>query len=91
MELQVLDYEVWGNQEDGWDVNDVFKGSLIVDLPEDFTNEQLLNALIEIGYFSDKANMETVAFQDLSEFSVEFLEADTGMPLGRVEPIIARY
>ena len=38
-------YDVWGNEKDGWDVNDGFRCGVSVTLPEDATDAQVIAAI----------------------------------------------
>lgn len=40
-----VSYDVWGNAEDGFEVNQTFTTPLRVELPDDFTRDDLLAAL----------------------------------------------
>lgn len=48
-------YDVWGNAEDGFDVNQVFRTSEYVDIPDAVqTDAQLFDHLVNIGFLSGK-------------------------------------
>lgn len=84
--VQLINYfDVWGNEEDGYEVNNLCKEGEPFDLPKGFTDEQLLEALKEMEFFNNRATLETVRFEDLHDFGVEFYVARTGEPVGRVE------
>lgn len=43
-------YDVWGNAENGYDVNDVFRTSETVEIPDGLTDEQLYAHLQSTGF-----------------------------------------
>ena len=45
MKFRLYDYDVWGNEKDGFNVNDVFKTSTTVELNEKMSDRQIVNAL----------------------------------------------
>jgi hypothetical protein len=72
-------WDVWGNETDGFDVNDVSR--------HDFTASRLdsdsdvLEALEENGFNVSGCNIN----MEWNESSVELTDFDTGKPLGRLE------
>ena len=77
-------FDVWGNQEDGYEVNNLCKEGT-VELNEDFTNADLLLELQDVGFLNEHATVEKVEFEDLGDFGVEFFVKETGCPIGRIE------
>lgn len=49
LEFRLYTYDVWGNEEDGYNVNDVFQTSEIYKLFKDYTDREILEALQEQG------------------------------------------
>lgn len=47
-------YDVWGNAEDGYDVNQVFKTSDTVELPDGLNDAELFAHLVQCGFLSGK-------------------------------------
>ena len=77
-------FDVWGNAEDGWDVNDVSRDETDIWIDDDATNEEIVDYLIDqVGFLSPDARggVEVWNDGDMIEFSV----AETGEPLGRLE------
>lgn len=77
-------FDVWGNEEDGWDVNDLSRDETDIYISDDLTDEEIVDYLIdEVGFLSPQArgNVEVWNDGDMIEFSV----ASTGEPLGRLE------
>jgi hypothetical protein len=79
-------FDVWGNEEDGWEVNNLCsEGELL--LSEDATSKDILAALIDFGFIKEEATLEQL---DISAFDmdfIEFYEARNQCPLGRLERV----
>ena len=83
---KLVDYfDVWGNAEDGYEVNNlccVFDDLYIDDTA---TEQEIINYLISIDYLSDdgRNNVQLSGFFDMLEIE----RIDDGYPLGRLEAI----
>lgn len=82
-------FDVWGNETDGWEVNDLCEEGMI-SLPDDFTDSDIIKALKGINFLNDKANTETVSVMSDPDM-IEFFETATNMPIGRLELIKEEY
>lgn len=86
---ELVDYDVWGNAEDGYDVNDAYKTGEIITMTNDATDTDIIEYLKNIGYLNDKANSENIYIDSVDyEFAIEIFEADTMKPIGRLEAVI---
>lgn len=47
---EIVDLDVWGNSEDGYEINDIFKTGIFIELPKNASDEELRKALREAGY-----------------------------------------
>lgn len=88
MKYEVFSLDVWGNAEDGFEVNDLFRIDTI-ELPEAATDDQILAALEESGNInagsSPLANVDDPGDGDL----ITIEQKSDGRPvlqLRRVEP-----
>ena len=80
----LIDYfDVWGNPEDGWEVNNISRENIFY-MKDNFTNEGMISKLIEIGYLKTDVTMEDICVWDDGEI-FEAFKADDYMPLFRVE------
>jgi hypothetical protein len=52
-EFQIYDYDVWGNANDGYEVNDIFRTSFIVELNKEDNDETIIKKLKEAGYINN--------------------------------------
>lgn len=86
IKTKLVDYfDVWGNAEDGWEVNNLCVLIETIEL-ENLEDETILDALHEIGWLSELATLETIEISDEYPF-FEITEKGTGCPLGRLEVI----
>ena len=77
-------FDVWGNEEDGWDVNDLSRDETDIWIDDDTTDEELVDFLIdEVGFLSPSARGKVEVWNDGD--MIEFSVAETGEPLCRLE------
>jgi len=76
-------YDVWGNEEDGFEVNETFRRGSI-QLPANADEDAILPALRKAGYLSSGATKRTVEVDWGDEGWIELTIAKNGKPLGRL-------
>lgn len=77
-------FDVWGNEEDGWEVNNLSRDETDIWIDDDTTDEELVDFLIDdVGFLSPSARGKVAVWNegDIIEFEVE----ETGEPLCRLE------
>jgi hypothetical protein len=83
---KVINYfDVWGNEEDGWEVNNLCSEGYIT--VKDYTNvEEIVQALkdMERPFLNELATVEALEVHNDYEM-IEFFEKRNGMPLFRLE------
>ena len=85
MKYKLIDYyDVLGNEEDGYEVNDLCTCVTGIEIADDATDTDIINYLKSINFLSEKATTETVEL-DGDDFYIELTEKETGYPLGRLE------
>lgn len=97
MKMQLIEYETWGNAEDGYDVNDVYKTDIFYDIGASDNDEDIIwkfknekkkfwgnipGSTHESTWLKADANVHV---DWLSEEMLEITETKTGMPIGRLE------
>jgi hypothetical protein len=73
-----ISYDVWGNQEDGWDVNAAYPTSVVYRLPPEADDKTILRTIFEED--ADKIEIETYSSND----TIYFVCKDYGQPLGEI-------
>ena len=77
-------FDVWGNEEDGWDVNNVSRDETDIWIDDDTTDEELVDFLIDdVGFLSPSARGKVAVWNDGD--MIEFEVKETGEPLCRLE------
>lgn len=82
MRLELYLYDTWGNAEDGYDVNNVFKTSTL-EVDDSVTN--IVAAFVAAGDI-DLDKLDSLHFEDLYQDGVwlEIEAKEDGKPLGRI-------
>ena len=84
MELIFVNYwDVWGNEADGWDVNDVSRHTIKNSEAPD-TEKDVLSILIDNDIVHSDTSLDDLDLE-FSSFSVEITERKTNRPFGRIE------
>lgn len=88
MKYQLVDYfDVWGNQEDGWEVNNLCKVGDPIIVTDDATDLDIINYLKQINFLGDNADEESVRIEWWDEFAIELFERETDLPLCKLERV----
>ena len=85
--FDLIDYfDVWGNEEDGWEVNNLGPIEEKIWISDDITEEELFNYLKDtIGYFNKDTKFSDVIIEWNDPDFIEFFQADNYYPLGRLQ------
>lgn len=88
---RLIDYhDVCGNEEEGWDVNDMSEWPDIVELPEEFTMQDIVDELKYVGFAKPSATADMLEEIPLGDVHIELQEntqGNMGKPLCRLERI----
>lgn len=93
MNYELIEYDVWGNPEDGWDLNNIFKTGIVYDLDSTKENGEIIRDLIEQGFLTVTCNEENVGidmnFDDDGYASHIYLDDidDSNRPMCRFERV----
>jgi hypothetical protein len=77
--FKVCSLDVWGNGEDGFEVNDMHQIGTI-DVDSDWTDRQLYDALVELGHL-DAEVFHLASFEWSSDSFIGINEASNGKPV----------
>lgn len=58
MEFSIYELDVWGNSEDGYEVNDVIATDTIIDVDDIDNNNEIIDALRAEGYNIPKVTID---------------------------------
>lgn len=85
---KVIGYDVWGNDEDGYEVNDVYTTNYIIDIEAYDTDETIVSKLINCGYCSKKAKGMIRVDPNIDCFdTIYMVEIATLKPFCEIRPI----
>jgi hypothetical protein len=84
---RVYTYDVWGNADNGYDVNDVYRSGETVEIPDDTSSRDIPGILHAAGILSDEG-LETVEVDDayMDATTIYLCRKDDGMPVCELRP-----
>lgn len=87
MKYKLIDYfDVWGNEEDGWEVNNLCTRADDLFILDDTTDQELLTFLKQIGFLTTD-DVDLIEVDWSSDGFCELFAKQDGYPLGRLEAI----
>ena len=87
MQYRVINLDVWGNEDDGFEVNDLHNTGLVVDLADDADDASIVSALIEVDALQDYVTGADVDISGEPEFTLFVDDATNSMPLFHLQAI----
>ena len=94
MEYKVLGYDVWGNEVEGFEVNDLYPTPFSISVTENMKDETIINKLIEVGYLDEqtiiKLNMEFCIEGEHGYYLYVYREHDR-YPMCELRPVEEEY
>ncbi len=65
---QVADLDVWGNAKEGYEVNDVYRLDVYIELPDDVKKADVVKALKQVGYLRKHVQNRQLTMDDSEDF-----------------------
>ena len=88
LKYRIIVLDVWGNEEEGWEVNQWFYTNTYIDIRKDWDNEDLLKELKGACLLRECVTVEMIAIEDgVGRVFIE--SASTGEPLYWLEEVEA--
>lgn len=82
---KLVDYfDVWGNEEDGWEVNNLATIEEGIWIFDDADDQEVLDYMVTIGWLKSSKAEDIYLVSDC-EGMIEFFQTVDDMPLGRLE------
>jgi hypothetical protein len=79
---ELLSLDVWGNEEDGFELNQTFSTGELISFRDDFDDEKLIEVVREaLELDPDYFTVSNVAIDGDNEFGLYFTDKNTGKPL----------
>lgn len=83
---QLINYfDVWGNDDDGFEVNNQCRENIFIEIDENTTKENIIEQLIENGFLKNKANINNVDVDWFDDHFIELFESGRRYPLCALE------
>jgi hypothetical protein len=83
---QLVDYfDVWGNEEDGYEVNNLSRLDIYIYITDEATKEDIIKELIVCDYLKPNASLENIEVEWNDEFFIELFQKDNMYPICRLE------
>lgn len=97
---ELIEYDTWGNEQEGFEVNNVYRTGIIYEISDTETDEEIIKRMcteekqfpsgISIGQYNaatwlnPEAESQVRIANDFQDFAIEF-ELENGYMLGRLE------
>ncbi len=78
-EYELIEYDVWGNARDGYEVNQAFTTGQFYDIDPDWSNEQLIKYLKSEGLLKKSVRKRSIKI-DGDKYALYFTHTPTGRP-----------
>jgi hypothetical protein len=75
-------YEVWGNETDGWDVNDVYRTGFTMEVTDKTTDDEIIAQIFDESALA-KVEIDPHSLDHAIYLSVR----ETQRPLGELRPV----
>jgi len=77
--------DVWGNEEDGFEVNEIYSKDQDLEIPTQATNSEIIRILKEEGFINKTAKNENIEIDDSGD-EIWINDARTGEPIYNLKP-----
>ena len=79
-------FDVWGNEEEGYEVNNLCIEERDIVITDDATDKDILEFLVTVG-FLNTSDENKVYLQDYGDGMIEIYQKEHNYPLGRLEAV----
>lgn len=83
---RILSLDVCGNEDDGYDLNAVYRTSHTIALPDDATDAQVADALVECQYLSERMR-NRCRVEAIGDDMLAIDDEQSGRPLVQLERV----
>lgn len=78
---KVHTYDVWGNKNDGFEVNDVYPSCATIELPDDATDADIVRALKDVGVINAKCRTSSFEVDGETDYTMYVNYLPIGYPV----------
>ena len=87
MKWDLIDYEVWGNKKEGYEINNCFRVVEGIVIDDTDTDKDIVKKLKEVGYLKNTVKVNQLTIESHSDSMIEFYERKGYKPLCRLEKV----
>lgn len=77
-------FDVWGNEEEGWEVNNACSEFDDLEIADDATDQDIIDYLYNIEFFRTN-DLEKFRIEDMGDGFIEIYQAEDNKPLCRLQ------
>jgi len=81
IKYKLVSYDVWGNDEDGYEVNDAHFTGDIIELETGMTDEGIIDKLKEEGWVKETVKNDEIRIDGEEEYSLYFVYEPMEYPM----------
>ena len=70
MKFEIINYDVWGNSQDGFEVNNAYSTGIFVDINKNDSDKTILKKLKEVGFLKKTAKYICFEIEGELDFSL---------------------
>ena len=70
MKFEIINYDVWGNSQDGFEVNSAYSTGIFINIEVFDTDKTILKKLKEVGFLKKTAKYNCFEIEGESEYSL---------------------
>ena len=85
-EWELITYDVWGNESDGYDVNDLYRTGKKIEFDESITNKELENLVFDEFGLDGSIDDNYLILED----SYYFIDSKTHSPLFELRKVVVK-
>ena len=87
MKYQVYSYDVWGNKQDGYEVNDVYPTTFEIEIDDNTTDKQIIKQLKKEGFINKYLRNKSLDVDGADTGSYFYVDYNiTSYPLCELRP-----
>ena len=80
MRYRLINYDVWGNQNDGFEINNQFYTNDYVEIPKGASDAEIISILKDEGIIKKGARKESIEIEGDEGYTLRFTHRPTGRP-----------
>ena len=77
---QLINYDVWGNERDGFEINQAFTTRHYVDIPKGAGSDEIVSILKDEGLIEATARKDSIEINGEEGYDLSFTDRPTGRP-----------